>query len=97
MNRIVFWLAIIGLAFLVWRVVQLMQRKQQRWRDQRAADEQGAGTSESPGGRASPEQLRAGEPMLKCSHCGVYLPASEALERRGLFYCSPEHRDFKPA
>ncbi len=94
MNRIVFWLAIIGFGFLIWRAVQLTQRKQRRWRDQRAeaAQRSTAGSPERDP-NAPPEQLAAGEPMLKCVHCGVYLPASDALKRRGLAYCSAEHRD----
>lgn len=96
MNRIVFWLAIVGFGFLLWRAVQLAQRKQQRRRDQREAESQRRGNAaEQSSASGSPEQLGAGEPMLKCAHCGIYLPASEALERRGLSYCSPEHRDVK--
>jgi uncharacterized protein len=32
------------------------------------------------------------ERMVACGHCGVNLPQSEALESRGRFYCSEEHR-----
>jgi uncharacterized protein len=32
------------------------------------------------------------ERMVPCSHCGLNLPQSEALESRGRFYCSDEHR-----
>ena len=31
--------------------------------------------------------------MVKCAHCGIHIPASEALEQDGKHYCSPEHRD----
>ncbi|MFO7592874.1 MAG: PP0621 family protein [Pseudomonadota bacterium] len=34
--------------------------------------------------------------MVKCAHCGIHIPAEEALERDGHFYCSPEHRDAGP-
>lgn len=97
MNRIVFWLAIVGFAFLVWRGMQLAQRKQRRWRDQRADESQRSSDATGQDQRNStPEQLAAGEAMLKCAHCGIYLPASEAIERRGLTYCSTEHRDARP-
>ena len=32
------------------------------------------------------------EHMVACTHCGVNLPRSEALEEGGQFYCSEEHR-----
>jgi uncharacterized protein len=32
------------------------------------------------------------EDMVACGHCGVNLPKSEAFERRGLYFCSEEHR-----
>lgn len=33
------------------------------------------------------------EPMLRCRHCGVHLPASEAVkDAGGEIYCSAEHR-----
>ncbi|MDY7573585.1 PP0621 family protein [Actimicrobium sp. CCI2.3] len=45
---------------------------------------------------ASPEQARRsveGEAMISCAHCGIYIPASEALAGpHDQLYCSPEHR-----
>ena len=33
------------------------------------------------------------EDMVRCAHCGVFLPRSEALaDHRGNRYCSQEHR-----
>lgn len=32
------------------------------------------------------------ELMVKCAHCGVYLPASEAITQAGELFCSEEHR-----
>lgn len=49
-----------------------------------AARKRDAGTG--PAGPATPES------MVPCAHCGVNLPRSEALEVRGRFYCSEEHR-----
>jgi uncharacterized protein len=37
------------------------------------------------------------EGMVRCAHCGVHLPRSEALLTRGLPYCSPAHRDAGPS
>jgi uncharacterized protein len=32
------------------------------------------------------------EDMVKCAHCGVNLPRSEAIYSGGAFYCTPEHQ-----
>jgi uncharacterized protein len=41
------------------------------------------------GGPSSPPPVEA---MVPCAHCGINVPRSEALESRGRFYCSEEHR-----
>jgi uncharacterized protein len=48
-----------------------------------------SGARDSQSGRPRVEQ------MVPCAHCGVNLPLSEALESRGRFYCSEEHRRLK--
>jgi uncharacterized protein len=32
------------------------------------------------------------EDMVKCAHCGVNLPRSEAIYSGGEFFCTPEHQ-----
>jgi uncharacterized protein len=32
------------------------------------------------------------EDMVRCAHCGVYLPKSEGLLADGKYYCSEAHR-----
>jgi len=32
------------------------------------------------------------EDMVKCAHCGVNLPRSEAIFSGGEFFCTPEHK-----
>lgn len=100
MNRIVFWLVLIAFGYLVWRFIQIAQRKNKRWRDQRrdnsAAAGSGASTSDAaPGGAKSGEtaQLPRSEVMVRCARCGVYLPSSDALKKRDQVFCSAEHRD----
>src|SRR5690625_7934685 len=34
---------------------------------------------------------RGKEPMVRCAHCGIYLPRSEALMSNRHTWCSPEH------
>ncbi|ABI57886.1 PP0621 family protein [Alkalilimnicola ehrlichii MLHE-1] len=33
------------------------------------------------------------EAMVRCEHCGVYVPRNEAVEDAGRWYCSDGHRD----
>lgn len=39
------------------------------------------------------EHKDGGEPMVQCAHCGVHLPASEALRAGEHLYCCDAHRD----
>jgi uncharacterized protein len=50
-------------------------------------------TAEPPAARRKPAGSRRGDKvMLTCAHCGVHLPADEALPGRGGVFCSEEHR-----
>lgn len=39
-----------------------------------------------------PARESAVEDMVKCAHCGVNLPRSEAIYTGGDFFCTPEHK-----
>jgi uncharacterized protein len=43
-----------------------------------------------PGNSAPAE--RGPEDMVKCAHCGVNTPRSEAVFSRGEFFCTQEHQ-----
>ncbi len=36
--------------------------------------------------------MRKGEKMVRCEHCGTFVPAGDAVSEKGHFYCSQEHR-----
>ncbi len=40
----------------------------------------------------APAREETVEDMVKCAHCGVNLPRSEAIYSGGDFYCTPEHQ-----
>jgi uncharacterized protein len=42
---------------------------------------------------AAPPPARSPEAMVRCAHCGVYLPASDAVADGERHYCNPAHRD----
>jgi uncharacterized protein len=46
--------------------------------------------------RHASRELPAPEGMLRCAHCGVHLPASEALQLGKDAFCSAAHRDAGP-
>jgi uncharacterized protein len=59
------------------------------------------GRGRSDGGRAQRPPRRGAAPpavegMVACAHCGLNLPASEALRSGALHYCSDSHRDSGP-
>jgi uncharacterized protein len=41
---------------------------------------------------ANRPQKKVGD-MVRCSHCGVYVPRSEAVQKGDRYFCSREHRD----
>lgn len=50
------------------------------------------GSAETPGRSATPPSDAAPVPMLRCTHCGVHLPAAESLPGQGGQFCSASHR-----
>jgi len=44
----------------------------------------------NPPPAAAPNKIA--EDMVKCAHCGVNLPRSEAIYSGGDFFCTPEHK-----
>lgn len=36
-------------------------------------------------------QAASPEPMVRCAHCGLYLPREQALTKADRWYCSREH------
>ena len=78
MSKIV--IVLIALALLVWLVLGSTRRRAKEARRQRPA-----AAEAQPGTKV--------EGMVACAHCGIHLPASQALLGQGRPYCSAEHRD----
>jgi uncharacterized protein len=38
-------------------------------------------------------RVQKNEHMVQCTHCGIYIPEQEALQRAGRYYCSQTHLD----
>ncbi len=41
--------------------------------------------------------VAAPQAMVACAHCGLHLPAADAVADGALHYCSPAHRRLGPA
>jgi uncharacterized protein len=41
--------------------------------------------------KARQQDTRPVEDMVRCVHCGVFLPKAESIEARGLRFCSRDH------
>lgn len=92
MGKLLFWLALVALAFLAMKLAAISQRKRE------AAQREGAAPGAQPTGARSGASARragelAGEMMVQCEHCGVFLPASDAFVDGGHSYCDRAHRD----
>lgn len=67
---------IVILAIIVWIAFKLVKR---------------ALLQQSSKSKDEEDTIASAENMVKCTHCGVHLPVSEALLANRLFYCSKAH------
>lgn len=74
-----------------------VQRRRERGRDDRRAQDRGAGATPAPGPGRAERGTKTPPEMVRCAHCGVHLPRPDALAAEALHYCSAEHRDAGPA
>jgi uncharacterized protein len=56
------------------------------------------GKGHGGGGRLRPRKAKAAPVvMVACAHCGLHLPAADALPEGARLYCSDAHRRLGPA
>ncbi|ARP89132.1 hypothetical protein CAL14_01490 [Bordetella genomosp. 9] len=83
MGKLLFWIIVVLVALVVARIAA------------RAAvrNAQGARPAGRRGSRRSAGSAPAGPPeqMVRCAHCGIHLPRSEATLIGGRIWCSQEH------
>ena len=82
MGKLLFWIVLIILVLFVARVAGRMAAQRQ------------AGPKKKAQADAAPPAL---ESMVRCAHCGIHLPRSEALLQNGQTWCSAEHARLGPA
>ncbi|NYT80637.1 hypothetical protein H0A70_03880 [Alcaligenaceae bacterium] len=75
MGKVLFWIVLILAALMVARVLA-------RHNERSRVD---GNRSDTPRPNAKPES------MVRCEHCGIHLPRSEATLIEGRTWCSQEH------
>lgn len=90
MGKLLSWVVLIALAWLVIRLFALSQRRRER-----AGGASASTGASAAGGAAGASSGRAldGEPIVPCAHCGLFVPASDVVRDDGFDYCSAAHRD----
>lgn len=43
-------------------------------------------------GRITEKKPKQVDKMVKCRHCGTYIPEQDAVHSNGRYYCSEQHR-----
>lgn len=77
MGKLLFWIFLVIVVLFVARIAGRMAAARQSGAQGRAA-----------GARPQPKSV---ESMVRCAHCGIHLPRSEALLHNGQTWCNAEH------
>ncbi len=92
MGKFTVWIVLAGVAWLGWTLWRIGRRRAESAESPPPAGSDSAGPPAQGTGPAAGESPP--EPMLRCAHCGLYLPSHEAVAgKRGSSYCSTAHRD----
>ena len=81
MGKLLFWIVIIIAVLCVARIAARMAAARAR------------PVSPPPAARPARRRRRA---MVRCAHCGIHLPRSEALLQNGRTWCSADHAQRGP-
>ncbi|MFA7624448.1 MAG: PP0621 family protein [Pusillimonas sp.] len=83
MGKLLFWAVVILVALLAARLLAAHNRKNNT---PPTAPHTGRGGSAAVKGNDG-----NAEAMVRCAHCGIHMPRSEAVLSDGKTWCSPEH------
>ncbi|HLT99057.1 MAG TPA: PP0621 family protein [Burkholderiaceae bacterium] len=78
MGKILFWFVVIVVVLFGARLLA------------RSSSKDSAGTAPTRRVDTKPDMSEA-ESMVRCQHCGIHLPRSEAFLSNGKTWCGPEH------
>lgn len=85
MGKLLSWVVLLLLAWLVIRLLAISQRRRGRGAQNRTRA--GGGASAATGRPAA-----QGEQILPCAYCGVFVPASDVVRDGNEVYCGVAHR-----
>ena len=88
MGKLLFWVVLIIAVLFVARIAARMAAAKQAGAQPQARRRRPGPAAPNP---ATPES------MVRCAHCGIHLPRSEAVLQNGLTWCSTEHARLGPA
>jgi len=96
MGKFTVWIVLAGLAWLGWTLWRLGRRRAESSESRQPSASGSARPGDSGANQATgePASEPAPEPILRCAHCGLYLPSRDTVAgERGAHYCSTAHRD----
>lgn len=80
MGKVLIWVVVILAVMVIMRIVSARN----------SARRQASQTPPAPAAR-KPGDKQPAESMVRCAHCGIHLPRSEALLLEGNTWCGHEH------
>lgn len=86
MGKLLFWVVLIIAVLFVARIAARM-----------AAARQADDTPKARRSAPAPAAPATPESMVRCAHCGIHLPRSEAVLQNGMTWCSVDHAKLGPA
>jgi uncharacterized protein len=85
-GKLIFWIIVVLVALTIARIAARINVRNS------ARNNQGARPAQPPRNRAGPAGRSVpAEQMVRCAHCGIHLPRSEAALIGGRTWCSQEH------
>ena len=78
MGKVLFWIIVIFGGLMAARIIARHNERSQ------IKDQQPSNSRNRAGNQTV-------ESMVRCEHCGIHLPRSEAFLSKGKTWCSPEH------
>lgn len=92
MGKVLGWIVFALLAWAAWKFWAISKRRSEGGAGQGTQDgshEAARGAGKARG--ATDEPTEGVERMVRCAHCDLHLPASDARFASGKAYCSDEH------
>lgn len=90
MGKVLGWIVVALLAWVAWKFWVISKRRKEGGQGT-PAEASAASNRQAESGAAPEERAEAVERMVRCAHCDLHLPASDARFASGKAYCSDEH------